>query len=71
MADRKADECLKSLQVINKYLDEEEQSCCHTEWVDKKGFSFRTDIGYFFEGLGSFEDYLIKRLNSDGNENGR
>lgn len=60
--DEKAVECLKALQVINKYLDEEEQHCGCSEWVDKKGYSFHTDIGYFFEGLEAFENCLIKRL---------
>lgn len=66
--DVKAVECLKALQIINNYLDEEEQSCNHAEWIDKKGFSFRGDMGYFFGGLASFENCLRKRLNLDENE---
>jgi len=60
--DKKAVECLKAVQIINKYLDEEEARCGCTEWIDKKGYSFQTDIGYFFEGLDSLEGCLIKRL---------
>jgi hypothetical protein len=60
--DYKAVECLKAVQTITKYLDDEEQSCGCTYWIDKKGYSFGTDIGYFFEGLERFESYLIKRL---------
>jgi len=55
-------ECLNAIQTVNKYIDDEEDECGCTYWKDKKGYSFQADIGYFFEGLDNFEEYLIKRL---------
>ena len=62
ISDKSAVDCLKAVVLINKYLNDEEQCCGNTYWTDKKGYSFKTDIGYFFEGLEAFENYLIKRL---------
>ena len=60
--DKNAVECLNAIQTINKYIDAEEDECGCSYWKDKKGYEFKADIGYFFEGLDNFEAYLIKRL---------
>ena len=60
--DKIAVECLNAIQTVNKYIDEEEDECGCTYWKDKKGYAFKADTGYFFEGLDNFEAYLIKRL---------
>jgi hypothetical protein len=60
--DKNAVECLNAIQTINKYIDAEEDECGCSYWKDKKGYEFKADIGYFFEGLDNFEEYLIKRL---------
>lgn len=59
---------LLAVEYIQEYLEFEEESCNCTQWVDKKGYSFKTDIGYFFEGLEDFEKCLIQRLRSCRNE---
>lgn len=53
---------LIAVDYIQKYLDIEEERCSDIEWKDKKGYSFNTDIGYFFDGLVSLENCLIERL---------
>lgn len=60
--DQNAVECLNAIQTINKYIDDEEDECGCSYWKDRKGYEFKTDIGYFFEGLDNFEAYIIKRL---------
>ena len=60
--DKIAVECLNALQTINKYIDYEEDECGCSYWRDKKGYEFKTDIGYFFEGLDNFEEYLKNRI---------
>lgn len=60
--DKIAVECLNALQTINKYIDYEEDECGCSFWRDKKGYEFKTDIDYFFEGLDNFEEYLKRRL---------
>lgn len=62
MTDIKATECLKALQVVNKFLDDECASCNDIVWRDRFGESFSGDMGYLFEGLESFETYLKNRL---------
>lgn len=60
--DVEAKKCLKALQTINEYLENE---CVYSDdcrWVDQKGYSFETDIGYFLQGIENFEGCLIKRL---------
>lgn len=68
MNDKSVVDCLKAVELINKYLNDEEECCGDTYWTDKKGYSFRTDIGYFFEGLEAFETYLIKRIRETKSE---
>ena len=60
--EEKAKEALKALTVLNEYLEEECVFQSETEWVDKKGYSFKTDIGYFWQGLEGLEECIIKRL---------
>lgn len=60
--DKKAVKALKAVQTVIAYLNEEESFCSNTKWVDTKGYSMHTDIGYFFEGLTAFSDMLVKRL---------
>jgi hypothetical protein len=45
-----------------EYLVTEEMSCSNTEWKDKDGYSFHTDIGYFDEGLIEFKKMLERKL---------
>ena len=57
--DKKAVECLLALQIVKRFLDEEEDSTTgnSTTWIDKRGRYFRGDIGYLLEGLDSFKVY--------------
>lgn len=60
--DKKAIAALLAVQVINDYIESECAESNHTFWYDKYGYCFRTDMGYFYEGLENFEAMLIKRL---------
>ena len=59
---RKTKRALKSVNCIMEYLVTEEMSCSNTEWKDKDGYSFHTDIGYFDEGLIEFKKMLERKL---------
>ena len=65
---RKAKQALKAVDCIMEYLDTEEMSCSNTEWKDKDGYSFHTDIGYFYEGLIDFKKMLEMKLKGEINE---
>ena len=58
---RKAKRALKAVDCIMDYLVTEEMSCSNTEWKDKDGYSFHTDIGYFDEGLIDFKKMLERK----------
>ena len=60
--DKKAVKALKALGVLNDYLESECVFTNHTKWVDNRGCSFNTDMGYFWQGLENLEKCLIKRL---------
>lgn len=69
--DKIAVECLNAIQTINKYIDCEEDECGCSFWRDKKGYEFKADIDYFFEGLDNFEEYLKRRLGQAVKQDGR
>lgn len=60
--DKKAVKALEALTVINDYLEKECAFQNMTEWVDQNGYSFETDMGYFWQGLEELEACIIKRL---------
>ena len=64
----KTKQALKSINYILEYLDTEEMYCSNTEWRDKSGISFHTDIGYFYEGLIDFKKMLEMKLKGEINE---
>lgn len=57
-----AQKAFAAIRILDDYLDNECDFMNCTEWMDKKGYYFVTDLGYFFEGLENMEDSLIKRL---------
>lgn len=59
--DKRAVKALKAARILIDYLNNEESFCNNTLWVDSKGYSLHTDIGYFFEGLNGLTDLLVKR----------
>lgn len=60
--DDEAQKALRAVIAIDNYLEEECVFFNDTEWVDQRGYSFETDMGYFFQGLEKLEECLIKRL---------
>ena len=60
--DKLAVSALKAVLNINEYLESECEHTNHGVWVDKKGYYFKTDMGYLWQGLEGFENCLIKRL---------
>lgn len=56
--EHKITEALQAVQIVQKYLDDEVKESGSSFWRDKQGRGFRTDMGYFFEGLDLFESYL-------------
>lgn len=60
--DYKARRALNAVSTMIEYLNDEESFASNTEWVDTKGYSMSCDLGYFYEGLWSFRDLLVKRL---------
>ena len=60
--DEEAVKALRAVIAIDNYLEKECVLVNNTEWVDQRGYSFETDMGYFFQGLEKLEGCLIKRL---------
>lgn len=60
--DEEAVKALRAVIAIDNYLEKECVLTSDTEWVDQRGYSFETDMGYFFQGLEELEECLIKRL---------
>lgn len=58
---RKAKRALKAVDCIMDYLVNEEDSFSSDEWKDKDGYSFRADIGHFYEGLVRFKKMLERK----------
>lgn len=63
--EHKITEALQAVQIVQKYLKDEEKESGDAFWRDKQGYGFRTDMGYFFEGLYLFELYLKEILKND------
>lgn len=63
--EHKITEALQAVQIVQKYLEDEEKESGSSFWRDKQGRGFRTDVGYFFEGLDLFESYLKEILKYD------
>lgn len=66
----KTAEALQAVKIVQKYLEDEEAESGDSYWEDKQGRGFRTDMGYFFEGLYLFEAYLEDRLEAESINNG-
>lgn len=62
LIDIKTRKALRATRIIIEYINEEGSFCDNTTWVDSKGYSLETDIGYFFEGIIGFADMLERRL---------
>ena len=60
--DDEAQKALRAVIAIDNYLEKECVFFNDTEWVDQRGYSFETDMGFFFQGLEKLEECLIKRL---------
>ena len=58
---RKYIDCLMAVCEVKRFLDSGVYSS--TDWSECcKGKGFKTDMGYFFEGLNGLEEYLIERI---------
>lgn len=54
-------ECLIAVCEIKSFLDKGVYSS--TDWSEcVKGKGFRTDMGYFYEGLNGLEEFLIESI---------
>lgn len=55
-------ETFAALRTIENYLEVHSQKCSDVYWVDEDGDYFEGDMGYFFEGMDNFKDYLSGKL---------
>ena len=60
--DFEAQKAFAALRILNDYLENECSFSNCTTWEDMRGYSFETDMGYFWGGLENLEKCLIKRL---------
>ena len=56
---------IASVDLIELFLAEECSFETETKWTDHSGFGFKTDFGYFYEGLDGLKAYLFARASRE------